>query len=437
MTETRNFLFLQGPASPFLRHLAAALERRGASVHKINVCLGDILFWRRWPIHVYRGPDTDWKAYLDDFLYRHAITDLVMLGDGREKHAAAIALARSLGLRVHIFEHGYLRPDWLTLEPFGMSSQSCFPADPHAIRQLAAKVAPPAQTSRRYRASFLTYALYDLSFHVPNVLLGWLVHPHYRAHGPVHPAVEYAGWIGKALTMRKRHRNVAALQDFYLGRKPRFFLFPLQLPGDYQIRRHAPTGNLLTIMEATMASFARHAEADVRLLFKVHPIDNGLNRWQSRIAAMASRHGVAERVDFIEGGDLDALITASQGLVTVNSTVGLTALQANRPVIALAPAIYDVPGLTHQGPLATFWTRPEQPDATLLQALLRAMTGTIQVRGGFLDRQSVIDGAEAMAERLFSPPMLPSSPAPERAIFRYEAELRAAFQSQPDPQAYP
>lgn len=70
---------------------------------------------------------------------------------------------------------------------------------------------------------------------------------------------------------------------------------------------------------------------------------------------------MADRVFLADGGDTDALIAQSAGIVTVNSTVGLTALYAAKPVIALGAAVYDVPGLTSQEPLARFWHAPAPP----------------------------------------------------------------------------
>ncbi|MVA62183.1 capsular biosynthesis protein [Agrobacterium vitis] len=425
MTKRRTFLFLQGPASPFLSALATALEMRDIAVRKVNFCSGDVLFWQKWPFNFFRGRDEAWPDYLERLILRHGITDVLMLGDGRPKHATAVELCLKLGLRAHIFEHGYLRPDWLTVEPFGMSSQSRFPADPQAIAALAQGVEAP-QPRKPYSSSFLTYALYDLIYHIPNVALGWVLHPHYKAHGPVHPALEYGGWIRKGLTVRRRKARRIALEQFYLAsdRKFDFYLFPLQLPGDYQIRRHAPMGDLFRILGVVIRSFARHAPPGSRLLFKTHPIDNGLHDWSSEIGRMAERCGIASRIDVIDGGDLTALIRASCGLVTVNSTVGLTALQQSVPVIALAPAIYDVPGLTHQKSLASFWREPELPDATLLDHLIRAMTATIQLPGGFIGKHAITDGATGMADRLLAETKpLAHEPSPERSRFRYESEL--------------
>jgi len=400
---SRTFLFLQGPASPFLRLLAEEIERKGASVRKISLCLGDLVFW--WPKEsaFFRGSYNEWPVYLDCYIRDHNVTDIVMLGDGRQPHAVAAEIGLREGLRVHILEHGYLRPDWLTIEPDGMSAHSRFPREPLKIEALAAgKPAVPA--GGRYRSSFLTYALYDLAFHIPNVVLGWLVHPHYRTHGPVHPAVEYSGWIWKGLTAGKRRRKAEEAISACLAPDAdghaRFFLFPLQLPGDYQIRRHAPGGDLFRLVDAAIASFARHAPAGSRLLFKVHPIDNGLSRWPARIDETAERHGAGDRVFVADGGDTDALIARSSGIVTVNSTVGLTALAAGKPVITLGSAIYDVPGLTFQESLAAFWREPTPPDAGLFDAFIRALAATTQVRGGFIGRQAIHTGIENVAERL-------------------------------------
>jgi capsular polysaccharide export protein len=422
-----NILFLQGPASPFLRTVADFAQSRGAPVRKLHFCIGDWLFWQPRNGDWFKERAEKWPQFLSRYIDEHGITDIVMLGDGRPKHATAARVAAEKNLRVHVLEHGYLRPDWLTLEPDGMSGNSRFPRNPEAIRELA-ETAPEPALGKRFEGSFLTYALYDLAFHLPNVFFGWLVHPHYRTHGPVHPLLEYAGWIGKALTATRRQRRAAQLAALYLGRYQQdagYFIFPLQLPGDYQIRNHAPGSDIFPIIDATIASFARHAPAGMRLLFKVHPIDNGLSGWQQRIGSLAARLGVDDRIDVIDGGDLDKLISASRGVVTVNSTVGLTAVLAGSPVIALGDAIYDIDGLTHQESLASFWTSPAAPDPLFAGDFLKALIRTTQLRGGFIGREAILAGAEAVAERIVSEvDLLPKRSGPhQKPSFRYEDEL--------------
>ncbi len=429
--KTRTFLFLQGPASPFFRLVADRLEAAGARVECVNFCLGDKVFW--WPKRsmLFRGKKSEWPAYLEDLVSRHTVTDMVMLGDGRDYHAAAALLGQTLGIRIHIVEHGYLRPDWLTVEPDGMSAHSRFPQQAQAIRALAEGV-PPVARGGLFRSSFLTYALYDLAYHIPNVLFSPLLHRHYRTHGAVHPVIEYSGWIRKGLLAGQRRsqaeKAIAAATRTAGGSDARFFLFPLQLSGDYQIIRHSPGGDLFAIAEAVISSFARHADADSRLLFKVHPIDNGLSRWPGRIGDAALRLGVGNRVFVADGGNTDALIERSAGVVTVNSTVGLTALGLGRPVIALGSAIYDIEGLTSQSALADFWGQPPLPDPDLFDAFMRALSATTQVRGGFIGREALETGADNVAARLLEEeerlPLSFRKPR-DQGSFRYESELFA------------
>lgn len=412
--DRRTFLFLEGPASPIFGRIADRVVEHGHAVRHICFCLGDAVFWsvitgragRRAPPRRrsdwFRGRREAWPAHLADYCAREGVTDVVMLGDGRPVHAAAVEVAMARGIRIHVVEHGYLRPDWLTVEPDGMSGFSRFPRDPAEIRALAAGL-PPVPTKTPWRSSFLVYATWDLAYHLPNVALGWLAHPHYRTHGPVHPLVEYGGWIGKALRRGRTRRRREAVSPRFLGGDAPLFLFPLQLSGDYQILLHAPGGDLYALVAATIASFARHAPAEARLLFKIHPLDNGLSRWPERIAGTAGAQGVAERVGIVDGGSLDEMIARAAGVVTVNSTVGTATLLAGKPLIALGNAIFDVPGLTHAGPLADFWRAPTPPDPDLVDAFCRLLVDRIQVRGGFVGGEAIEAGAMAVAERIVAP----------------------------------
>ena len=77
----RAFLFLQGPISPFFRELGAALAARGHAVHRINLSLGDRLFWHDARAEDYRGRPAEWPAHVAQRLRAWGITDLVLLGE--------------------------------------------------------------------------------------------------------------------------------------------------------------------------------------------------------------------------------------------------------------------------------------------------------------------------------------------------------------------
>src|SRR5438105_13207040 len=81
----RSFLFLQGPISTFFDRLGQALIARGHRVHRINLHLGDRLFWHL-PAVDFRGRLDDWRAFGAAELARHRLTDRAAHGAPRPYH---------------------------------------------------------------------------------------------------------------------------------------------------------------------------------------------------------------------------------------------------------------------------------------------------------------------------------------------------------------
>jgi capsular polysaccharide export protein len=395
----RVILLLQGPCSWFFTRLARALGARGARVLRVLFCPGDALFWRGPGAHVFRGRAEDWPGWFSAFCRREGVSDIVCLGDGRALHADAIGEARGLGLRVHVVEQGYLRPGWLTVEPGGTGGRSRLPRDPVAYRGAGRAGMPPAPA---FRAGFAGYAAMDVAWNLANLLAAWAFFPHYRGHALDPPLREWSGWIGKALRRRATRRRVAEVMARLADHRGPVFLLPLQLETDFQIRLHGPTGGQRPLLRRVVRDFAAHAAADALLVVKRHPLDNGLTPWRAMLRKAAAEARVENRVAFLPAGDIETCLRRSAGVLTVNSTVGLTALRAGLPVIALGRAVYDLPGLTHRGELSGFWRAPTPPDAELLRDFVAYLARTIQVPGGF-DGAGAAPGADAMAERILAP----------------------------------
>lgn len=373
----RAFLFLQGPSSPFFARIAEGLEARGHATRRINLCVGDQLFWRRPGATHYRGRLADWPAYIAAFLDRQGITDLLLLGEQRDHHKIAIAAAQARGIRVVVTDFGYLRPDWIILERDGMSGQSRFPRDPAAILALA-EGCPKADLARAYEDSFWAMARSELAYHLASYFL-WFLFPHYRSFKRENPVLAYLGTGWRLLGGQVRARRVAAVMAGLDGQP--YYLFPLQMENDFQIRAYSPYPDMATPIAEVIASFAGHAGPDSHLLVKVHPWDPGLKNWRRLVERLARAHGVAGRVHYLDGGSLYAMIRRARGMVTINSTSGLQALALGTPVITLGEAVFDVPGLTFQGPLDAFWRQAEAPDPRLRAAYLDAMAACLHVRG--------------------------------------------------------
>src|SRR5690606_12802164 len=124
--------------SRFWSELGTALEGAGIGVRKLHLSLAERVYWRGPGALSYRGGLAAWPGWLEAYLRREAVTDIVYFADRMPYHAAARRVADRLGLRTWAVEFGYLRPDWLTIEPGGMGAYSSFPRDPAAIARLAA-----------------------------------------------------------------------------------------------------------------------------------------------------------------------------------------------------------------------------------------------------------------------------------------------------------
>lgn len=393
----QTFLMLQGPVSPFFRRLAARLEARGHRVLRVNFCLGDWLFWRRPGAIDYRGTLEAWPGFVDDLMVREGVTDLLLLGEQRPYHKIAVETAERLGVRVTVTDFGYLRPDWLALERDGMGGRSRFPRRPAAIRALASELPEPDLT-QRYGDDFAAQSVWDLIYQVANTFVR-PPYPHYRSHHIHNPVLVHitTGWrlLGGARANRAARKAVQAARA---AAEP-YWLLPMQMDLDYSIRAYSRFDGMEQPLREVIASFAAGAP-EGRLFIKLHPLDAGLRDWRRLIRAAARAAGIEGRVTFIEGGDLPELLAGARGTVTVNSTVGLMALQAGIPTVALGEAIYDVEGLTFQGDLDRFWTEGAAPEPDLLEAFVRAVAGALHIRGVYYKAPGLDHAVEAAAQRL-------------------------------------
>ncbi len=386
-------LFLQGPPSVFWRELSDAFEAKGIETKRVNFSFGDLLYWRKRGAINYRGNLKSWPRFLADLIKREGFTDILYYADRLPYHRLAARVGRKLGLRCYAVEFGYLRPDWITLERDGMGRFSHFPSDPAQIRKIAEKVESP-DLHARYAHTFNQEATNEVIYNLASYF-GRPLFPFYKSDKYYDPLVDYLSWLPRM--MRPRHRLP---EGFFKEGTPPTYLLALQLQSDYQIRGNSPYRHLSQMLDQVVQSFARHAPEKSRLLIKQHPLDNDLEAWHKVVAKVAARYRVSDRLFFIEEGELGGILRHSCGVIVVNSTTGIQSLRASLPTIALGAAIYDIPGLTHQGGIDTFWRTPDRIDRQLLAAFIRALAGSIQVKGNFYHMEGRKLAKEAIVARV-------------------------------------
>jgi capsular polysaccharide export protein len=210
----------------------------------------------------------------------------------------------------------------------------------------------------------------------------------------------YAGYVRRfGLKPWNERKDTAVIKRLISADLP-YFLLPLQLNSDAQIRDHSDFRDMSDVMEFVMGSFARHAPSDSRLVIKNHPLDMGLTNYRSIIKLLESRFGVSGRIDYLETGSLDLLVKHARGVVTVNSTVGGVALQYGCPTIALSNPIYSLPGLTFQRSLDHFWHEASPPETELFDCFRATVIRSVQVNGGFYCSQGIEMAVQNSVPRL-------------------------------------
>lgn len=392
---TRTFLFLQGTASPFFACLAAAMRTRGHRVVRVNFCGGDLLYAGEVDSIDCCVPLSGMRAWYVQQLREYACEDVVLFGDCRPIHQPVHDMP---GVRVHVFEEGYVRPHWLTLEQHGVNGRSILPRDPDWYLQRF-RENPSGTVARSTGYSLGERAWHDIRYRLANAMHARR-YPHYRSHRPRNGLVEYAGLANRFVRQAVHKREAERVTAEVLAAEMPYYLLPLQLGSDSQIVVHSPFNGIRNVIDEVIESFAQHAPAQALLLIKNHPLDTGLIDYRRYAFSRARMLGVDARLRFLEAGHLPTLLEHARGVIVVNSTVGLSALHHGRPLIALGEAIYDIERLTWQHGLERFWCEALPPDMDVYWAFLNYIIKRTQINGDFYTKSGIAMAVEQAVTRI-------------------------------------
>ncbi len=394
---------LQGPFGRFYRYLFDELKHLGATVIKVNLNGSDLHGWGvSRPALWYRGTPDNWARWLSDLLQREKISDVIMHSDCQKYHRAAAEVARSLGAAIHVTEQGYIRPHWITFEQGGVNANSTVYSSIDEVRRF-----PQTLAARRHQAEATgrptqAYVLNTIWANI-NLLCTAPLFPSYRNAFSYPVLLQGIGHIRRAARNRfgrSNRRSLAAVNDIIACGTTPFYLALLQCPGDSQIDRHSPFADLGEFCEQVIRSFARNAPADAVLVFKRHPLDHDLDDHRQRIAKAASEAGIEDRLLYIDGGVLGKIIPSTTGVITINSTAGLTSVEMGCPTICLGKALYDAEGMTHRGGLDGFWRHPIKPNRQLVERFMGYLVTKTQVNGDFATPRGIELALSGIVERL-------------------------------------
>lgn len=397
----RRFLLLQGPCGGFYRALAAELKSQHCEVLRVVLSGGDwVDSLGQERVH-YRKSFSEWPVWLRALVSDRGITDAVIYGDCRPYHRTAIRLFRELGIRVHALEEGYIRPNWITYERDGVNGHS--PLIKMSFDEIDAETvnAAPLAQQKTLLHGFLGYVMAGIAYYFFQFLLTFF-YPRYRSHRDYAIVTEAAFWATRFVTYPWRYRRSRRDCKLLEARGTPFHLALLQLDGDSQIQSHSTFVSIIEFIELCIRDYARSGCHDQALVFKNHPLDNGMLNFRRVISEVAERQGVKDRVFFVDAGKLAPLMENACSVISVNSTACHQSLKRGIPTAVLGQAIYRHPEITPAMRLADFFRLRPAMQRKNYELFYQFLCLTCQVNGGFYTRDGVMAAAGPLVERMLS-----------------------------------
>jgi len=360
------------------------LTRAGATVWRVGFNAGDQAFWpdRRSYIPYLDTPE-NWPATFTALLSDKGVTDLVLYGDTRPIHAQAVAVARTAGLRIHVFEEGYLRPYWVTYERGGTNGHSRLMD--MSVAQMRSALENSDMDSALPPASWgdmRQHIFYGALYH--GFVLGMnRRYRNFRPHRALGVSKEFQLYLKRLLLMPVQaiERRVATLRVTHGGFP--YHLALLQLEHDASFQAHSPFSTMTDFLDCVITGFASGAPPHHHLVIKAHPLEDGRAPIRRELRRLARAHGVAKRVHYVRGGKLAQLLDEARSAVTVNSTAAQQVLWRGIPLRTFGAAVYAKPEFVSQKPLPEFFASAERPDRRAYADYRRFLLETSQVAGGF------------------------------------------------------
>jgi capsular polysaccharide export protein len=284
-----------------------------------------------------------------------------------------------MGVAIHVLEEGYLRPNWITCESGGVNANSVLARiDLDKVDDL-----PPARDDEtKLHATNLRYAFAGILYYA----WSWLLtpaFPRYVSHRDLDILGEAALWLQRLFLLPvRRARTARAVRAIAQSGKP-VHLVMLQLNGDSQIKVHSDFQSVRHFVEFCIAEFAASSAHDSLLVFKNHPLDNGVIDLNRLIHEEARRHGLEGRVLFVDTGKLVPLLERTVSATAVNSTACHQALLRGIPTMVLGRAVFNHPQIVPRMRLADFFRMRPCKSRADYDKLIGLMRRTCQFNGSY------------------------------------------------------
>ncbi len=377
-----NCLFLVGPIGTFFARLSCYLEDNNIRTYKI-------LF----PLHEYGFPKSRlikfrqdiylFKNYLKKIIIDKQIKHIFMYGNVLIPHKQALELVDELKkedihLKTHIFELGYLRPNFVTLENKGINFTSEYiKSREFYLKQDSYTALPIPKKYARFRIRKLWKTISFINHSFKNYKI--VNSEHKLQPKPKFIWFQIKGFFLKYYFLFTEYE----FKKYFFCKN--FFLVILQVSTDSQLTEGSDIKDNMKFIYKVIKDFAEANQNNINLVFKHHPRDRGYTNYFNTIEKLSKEFGVHKKVFYFHDYFLSKLFQNSncKGTILINSTVGYQSLYHSVPLKSLGITPYNIEGLSDQRDLVSFFKNPIPVDRLLFNKFYKYILENSQINGNF------------------------------------------------------
>jgi len=374
----KNILFLQGPIGYFFKNLQTFFKTKEAkNIYQIGFNYGDE-FYSNKDNYISFTDDINFRfeKYIKNFFIEKEINTIFLIGEYRLMHKIAIKVAQKLHIKIIVFEEGYIRPNFITMESNGVNANSNLKNKFYKRWNKINNINIDKSKSHQYLYATIYSILYFIFY---------IKYPNYNHHKTLNPFI-HAFWGVRAYLRLNLYKITE--KDFLNKIKDKNYYFvPLQIYNDFQIVEHSKYLNIEEFIEEVIFEFSKvNFNKETHLVFKHHPMGRGIKHYGEFIKKCIIKYNLKKNmIHYIHEVHLPTLIRNAQGVITVNSTVGLSSLYHGVPTFITGKnTIFDIEDISnYKKTYEEFFLNPEKPNEVKFNYLYNYIIQETQIYGDF------------------------------------------------------
>ncbi len=283
--------------------------------------------------------------FLYDFKEKNSIDYIIMWNNTFAFDSIAKKFTENEDLSLTMFEAGIFRPNTITIDSKGINYGNSVPNKKEYYSQIAnRKIKFPiiqqdaseyfSISTPRMKSLFIKERIID-KFHTDII------------KDELKLEVIFEDFFQKTKkNLTKKYLDVSKkIENDNIALPEKFVFVPFQVHDDSQIILNSKNIDNMEqlVEEVTKAvdSINRNLNEKLSVVFKEHPANLGRVHYSN----LYNKFKDYDHITFLKKGNTTDILKKSSFVITINSTVGIEALQMHKPVITLGDAYYNIEGI--------------------------------------------------------------------------------------------